>query len=125
MDIGEIRHLPLMHLISLRSISSEWDSKELSPLAHEWTSIKPPSSHQKFRLSLNLRQHQKTNIFLTFFLLVIPPKFAQYHVYKKGLLGGVSFVYNLKDFTSNSIHMTKEECMLHAVPFCRNATERS
>ena len=32
-----------------------------------------------------------------------PPKFAQYHFYRKGQQGAVSFVYNLKDFTSNSI----------------------
>ena len=46
-DIGETIQSSLTHLISLRSISTERDSKELSPLAHEWISIKPPSSHQK------------------------------------------------------------------------------
>ena len=53
-----------------------------------------------------------TNIFLTFFVLVISPKFAQYHFYRKGLQGAAFLVYNLEDFTSNSIHMTKEDCSL-------------
>ena len=41
-----------------------------------------------------------------------PPKFAQHHFYKKGQQGAVSIVCNLKDFTSNSFHMTKEDCSL-------------
>ena len=45
--VGETRHSSLTHLISLSSISTERDSKELSPLAHEWALIRPPSSHQK------------------------------------------------------------------------------
>ena len=37
------------------------------------------------------------------------PKSNQYHFYRKGQQSAVSFVYN---FTSNSIHMTKEDCSL-------------
>ena len=45
--IGETSQISLTLLISLRSLSTERDSKELSSLAHEWTSIEPPSSHKK------------------------------------------------------------------------------
>ena len=39
-----------------------------------------------------------------------PPKFAQFHLYRKRQLGAVLFVSNLKHFSSKSIHMTKEDC---------------
>ena len=68
--LGEIRHLPLMHLISLRSISTKRDSKELPPLAHELTSIRRPSSHQKNFVCRWILATANTSIFLDFFLLI-------------------------------------------------------
>ena len=80
--IGETTQSSLTHLILLRSIFTDRVSKELSPLAHEWTSIKPPSSHQKFLFVVKSMATANTNIFLAFFLLVLPPKYAQYHFYR-------------------------------------------
>ena len=58
-------------------------------------------------------------------ILSHPPKSAKYHFYREEQQGAIPIMCNLKDLTSNSIHMTKKTTPLHAVPTCLNGTDQS
>ena len=118
-QVGETSQSSLTPLISLRSIYIYRKRQQGAISFSTWidsvkTSFKPP---KKFRLSLNpgISKHKYfSHLFLTI-LLMHPPKFIHSVPFLQkgaGLQGAISFVYNLKDFTSNSIHMTKEDYSL-------------